>query len=620
VTSGFSIDEVRVKGGNMPDAIARFGRGLSLLTGPSDTGKSFIADATNHVFGASGSLRDVPERGNYDRILVQICVYETGTVYTLERAWAGGAVLLYPLAASDVEEFSPSKILKDTHDGTDDSVSGLLLGFSGLQGKQLRKNASGAKDSLSFRNLLNYVLVQEERIITKNSPLLSGQVMDVTKEESIFRCLLTGVDDSAVNTLPDAKVRRGLDAGRKEVLETLIAQAKERIAATGSQDDLIKEIAVVEEALSNQTAFVENISAELDQQQTLLKELWATRQKKLARQEQISVLNERFNLLKEHYDADIARLQSTQESGRLLVQLAEGPCPLCGADPANHRHEGLLKSDDVEQLTGACRAEQRKVERLKQELVKTLERLSQESLEIGVAAAADDARIAELRSTIATDLEPKVRLTKEGFAGLLERKKAAERALTAYDELRRLESTRAEFDTKTKLEASKQIYESTPVRVTDELATIIQDLLKEWNYPSLDRVVFDAQTRDIVINGKPRSSHGKGYRALTYAAFVVGVMLFCRRKQLPHPGFIVLDSPLVTYRKPDTAAEDLISEGMVTPFYSYLASLAEDCQVVIIENDEPSPEIALASTYTHFTKNVGLGRFGFLLPPAGPGP
>lgn len=347
MTSGFSIDEVRARGNNMPDAVATLGRGLSLITGPSDTGKSFIADAMNHVFGASGSLRDVPERGTYDRIQVQICAYETGTVYTLDRAWAGGAVLLYSSAASDIEEFSPNRTLKDTHDGTSDSVSGFLLGLSGLQGKQLRKNASGAKDSLSFRNLVNYVLVQEERIITKSSPFVSGQNTDVTKEESLFRCLLTGNDDSAVNTLPDAKVRKGLDAGRKEVLETLIAQAQQRIAAAGKQDDLIKEIAVVEEAVSNQTAFIQNLSIELDQQQTLLKGLWATRQKKQARQEQIFALTDRFNLLEEHYDADIARLQSTQESGRLLVQLTEGPCPLCGADPANHRHEGLLKSDDV---------------------------------------------------------------------------------------------------------------------------------------------------------------------------------------------------------------------------------------------------------------------------------
>lgn len=227
---------------------------------------------------------------------------------------------------------------------------------------------------------------------------------------------------------------------------------------------------------------------------------------------------------------------------------------------------------------------------------------------------ADDAKITELRSTIATDLEPKVRLTQEGFGELLKRKKEAERALAAYDELRRLESARAEFDIKTKQEGGKQTFEATPPRVTDELALIIQELLKEWNYPSLERVMFDSSTRDIVIDGKPRASHGKGYRALTYAAFVVGVMLYCRRKQLPHPGFIVLDSPLVTYRKPDTAAEDLISEGMVPPFYSYLAALPDDCQVVIIENDEPSDEVATASTYTHFTRNVGLGRFGFLLP------
>ncbi len=614
--SGFSIDEVRIKGPNMPDAVVNLARGLSLVTGPSDSGKSFIADAINHVFGAQGPLRDVPERETYDRVQVQICAYESGNRFTLERAWNGGGVLLYSVPAVEIEEATTSRFLKENHDLTDDSVSGFLLGLSSLRGKHLRTNATGSKDALSFRNLPTYILVQEERIITKESPVFTGQDTRATKEESLFRCLLTGVDDSAVNTLPEKKVRKGLDAGRNEVLDSLIAAVQERIAASRqTQEELLREVETVEEAITNQASFIQGITGELDQEQDRLKALWSTRQKGEARQEQISTLAERFGLLMTHYDADIARLESTQESGRLLVQLEEGPCPLCGADPQNHKHDGLLKSDDVQQLTEACGAEQSKIEKLKAELGATLQRLAEESEELTEQTRGLAAQIQAAQERISSELEPKARMTKEGFSELLQRRRDAEKALGAFEELRRLQGSRAEFEIKTKQEATKQTFEITPPRVTDELAAIIQDLLKAWNYPSIDRVVFDSATKDIVINGKPRASHGKGYRALTYTAFVLAVMLYCRKKGLPHPGFVLVDSPIVTYRKPDWSDDDLVSAGMVPPFYGYLADLEEDCQVIVIENDEPTDDIKAKATYTHFTRNEHLGRYGFLLKP-----
>lgn len=614
---GFAIEEVRIKGDQMPDATVELAPGLSLITGPSDTGKSFIADAINHVFGAQSQLRDLPERGFYERVLVQIRAYSTGRAYTLERAWNGGAIALFDGIAAEVRNDSEGTTLKAVHQPNDQSVSGFLLGLSGLLGKQVRTNASGAKDSLSFRNLPNYILIQEERVITKLSPIFSGQNTDVTKDASIFRCLLTGIDDSAVHTQPEPKVRKALDAGRMEVLGSLITQANERIASLGkTEEELGRELDSVESAITGQTSFIQSLSAELDARESDLKRLWSTRQEHAAREEQIMALTERFHLLMDHYDADIARLESTQESGRLLVQLSEGPCPLCGAEPQDHRHSGLLKSEDVEQLTQACSAEQSKIVRLKEDLVATLGRLAQEAIEIENTTADLDKQISEMNLRIAQDLEPRVSLTKEGFSELLKHRQEVERALSYFDELRRLEGSRLTFQSKTKLEAEKQTFTTTPPRVTDELAQIVQELLAAWKYPDLQRVVFDSESNDIIVNGKQRGSHGKGYRALTYTAFSVAIMLFCRRRNLPHPGFVLVDSPLVTYRKPDKAEtdDDLINEGMVPPFYHYLTDLPDDCQVIVIENDPPSDYVISRAAYTHFTKNDSVGRFGFLLP------
>ena len=61
----------------------------------------------------------------------------------------------------------------------------------------------------------------------------------------------------------------------------------------------------------------------------------------------------------------------------------------------------------------------------------------------------------------------------------------------------------------------------------DQFAQQVAELLKDWNFPDRERVHFDQAIRDLVINGKPRSSRGKGMRAITYAAFTIGILEFC---------------------------------------------------------------------------------------------
>ncbi|MGV3615127.1 MAG: hypothetical protein ACO1SV_07310 [Fimbriimonas sp.] len=619
MTPGFSVSEVRAKGPGMADAFVRFGRGLSLLTGPSDTGKSFVAEAINHVFGASSELRDlVPEKGRYDRLLVEISVYETAKIYTLARAWAGGDIALYESPASTVDDrMDGSRTLRSVHDSTPDSVSGFLLGLCGLNEKQLRTNATGTKVQLSFRDLPMYTLIQEGRIMEVSSPILTGQYTTPTKELSLFKLLLTGTDDSAVVTAVDRKTRKGLDSGRREVLDSLIQEVRTRIEIVGrTENDLRSELSEVERSLANQTVVIQGAGAEVAEQEERRKSLWGARTQTAARAEQVRELLERFALLDKLYDADIARLESTQESGRLLVQFSEGPCPLCGAEPADHRHDGWLRSDDVERLTVACEAERRKLVLLKSELEVTLAKLRDEDEALAAAAQRIETNLSSIQATLFGVLEPGIRATKQGLEELFERRRLAEKALGNYDELRRLESARDKFKVKSSAERKSVAYDKTPVSATDALAETIGDILGKWNYPGVGRVVFDPGANDIVINGKPRGSHGKGYRAITYAAFMVGVMLYCRERNLPHPGFVILDSPLVTYRKPEKAesADDLIDEGMVPHFYHHLSTLAEDCQVIVIENDDPQREvIERASFYSHFTRNRLAGRYGFLL-------
>ena len=116
--------------------------------------------------------------------------------------------------------------------------------------------------------------------------------------------------------------------------------------------------------------------------------------------------------------------------------------------------------------------------------------------------------------------------------------------------------------------------------------------------------------RSFVINGKPRASEGKGLRALSYSAVLVALLDFCRAQNKPHPGFVVLDSPLVAYREPDGEEDDLRGKDVKDHFYRNLAENYNDRQVIIIENEDPPEDIHQNINLIKFTKNRHMGRYG----------
>jgi hypothetical protein len=144
----------------------------------------------------------------------------------------------------------------------------------------------------------------------------------------------------------------------------------------------------------------------------------------------------------------------------------------------------------------------------------------------------------------------------------------------------------------------------------DSFSQLYEEILKEWNFPEAERVFFDKDSRDFVIAGKPRGARGKGMRALTHAAFTIGLMEFSRIHELPHPGFAVLDTPLLAYREPEGEEDDLTGTDVQDRFYEYLAERNER-QVIILENVDPPDQTKGRSQSVFFSKNPHSGRYGF---------
>ena len=86
----FIMKTLTLVGASVPESEIQFSRGLNVISGPSDTGKTFIAQCINFMLGASTPPKRIPEADGYDTVRLKV---ETmgGEVLVLERSLYGGA-------------------------------------------------------------------------------------------------------------------------------------------------------------------------------------------------------------------------------------------------------------------------------------------------------------------------------------------------------------------------------------------------------------------------------------------------------------------------------------------------------------------------------------------------
>jgi hypothetical protein len=196
---------------------------------------------------------------------------------------------------------------------------------------------------------------------------------------------------------------------------------------------------------------------------------------------------------------------------------------------------------------------------------------------------------------------------------VLERRSSLEAQLKAY------QSSRAERVLAKTPAAGKQVQRfvglTTELR---ELCGVVRRLLDAWKFPDRGPVSFDLTTLDLTIGGKARSSYGKGLRAITHAAFTVALRLYCHERAIPHPGPVILDSPLVTYRKRNVRKGEALPEDIKIAFFEDLAVRAHDEQVIIFDNEVPPDSVADRVHNVFLDAADGPYRGGFI--PPGPRP
>ena len=603
----FYISQLRITGDGVRTAQLSFVNGLNYITGPSNTGKSYIFKCIDYIFGAK-SLLQLANFKEYTHVWLELTMLGNRKV-TLLRKMGERDVLLYATGIESIEdETKPTKVYR-TGSSKDQKISDYIWSLLGLTDypQLLSGKTKGTTETISLRDYLKFFFVDETRIIEDKVPLLSAQHRE-TQLVSLFRYILTGVDDGACIPIESPDIRKAKITGRIEMLQLILERQHDRSA---SLRERINEFEQADFSLST-GQYIAELEVFQQSVDSLTVQLAQKKQEYVSANQELSkeqVILSRLETLKQQYESDLERLQFTIDGALITQQVKTDVCPLCHTVGI-----GIAIGDQVtsEQLRTSYLAETTRINHLLSELDPVLatsranvSRLLEKVVELENEVEAVIREVNEIRDTKITPIKDIV----ERFSELQKLKTAfIQSEKDIYDIQEEIKSEELKLQQK----GEEQSYRQADCR--DEMiafSDILLSILRSWNVQCAN-VSLNADLRDFSIDGQHRIANGKGYRALYFSAFVYAIHAYLKEKNQLYFPCIMLDSPLTTWRgkeKHAESGEDEVDENIQHAMLRYIAQL-DSVQSIILENKEIDNDVEQNANVIRFSGDIASGQYG----------
>lgn len=607
MANGIYLRKIVVRGVNKQSASIELDKGLNVLSGASNTGKSYVFNCIDFILGAGTSPKDIEEAKGYNEVRAEFCTFD-GITFTLSRYFNENVVYL---AECSMDDFSRSKTrkLSTTHSSkNDENLSAYLLDILGMKGKKLKKNQLNEKKEVSFRDIARFSLINEEKIISETSPIYTGQHTSQTVEDALFRLILSGKDDDDLETYEDPKIAKSKISGKIEYLKDSVKKKEDSLSELKKEVQKLKsdELNLQIEEL---TEIVDKANKNVIEEEKNRQKIWDKIEELNSKIIQIRELKKRFASLDKHYESDLRRLDFINEGAQYIEQIKDIDCPICGSLIKKNLLEPY--ESNAEDIKESLKAEYLKISKKQNELKSTVEDLGKDETELIIQITNEKKKFDEINSYIMSKLKPVYTVNKDKLQSFLDLKKQQNECAWIQEEINRQEREIAYYQQKLQEKEKK----ASQIVLSDEiyqgLAKDIKDILCTWGL-NCKNVYYKKTDNDIEVDGKSRQNFGKGFRAIYLSAFMIAVMKYCIRKDLNHPKFLILDSPLTAYKEKDSVVSgDNIGEEIQNKFYTSINNLEiiTKCQIFIIDNKDPPKNINI--TRIHFSRNEEIGRYGF---------
>ena len=596
--TGFYIESITAHSVEKNDAVVSFGKGLNVIQGFSDTGKTCVLKCIDYVFGST----EIPFDKNtgYNSVSMRIMTPKGGISFSRT---IGKNQIQVASDNPDIESgIYDTKYKKNQKRPAINSVWLRLIGID--DEPKIPCNSNFERKHLTWRTLRSLTYVTETDIVSTSSVVMPIQNVEKPLFLSALLYLISGRDFAE----SDPQLKKEIRVARRKAVEEYVNKQLSGISDRKKQ--LVDQLATyadtdVEAEISRIVSEIEDTDLAITQAVNSSKELLGlilTAEEKAA---ECAVLQSRYQSLRSQYTADIKRLTFIVEGEveyRSVPHVSK--CPFC---------DGKMKTRNRQSYIEASRGELSRIIAQLSGLDAAEKDVNNELTEIEAELTDLRGKRANIEALISEQLRPKADKLREMLGNYKAsiRLKHEMAIIDAFSDswttdLRQLPEETAD----TLKYRPKEYFDDAFLSVMDILA---KEILEECNYENLTSARFNLSDFDIEVNGgKKSTTHGKGYCAFLNTVVVLMFRKYFATKAMFTPGLLIIDTPLLGL---DQGVDDAAPESMRTALFRYFMNNQSEGQLIVVENIEHIPNLDFGkagATVTTFTKGRFEGRYGFL--------
>ena len=589
----FYIEKIIVTGSGKTDSIIELSNGVNIIYGPSNTGKTYIVKCIDYMFGSEREPIDISTGYQYIKIIVRT---QCGTI-TMSRKIGENKI---EVSSNDNNVPSGKYATKASRTNYDKTINSVWLSLIGINDLHLViSNENYKKQILSWRTFSHMFMLTETKIISEYSAILSGRDTSNTAVIASLIFLLSGQDFAETETKDTKEIKEAKKNAVKAYINKELFRLSERnqeLLAQLKENPNIDIAVEIEKIMAEISTNEKRINSSIEENQKILAQLY----EKNENLSECNVLLNRYDELTTQYDADLKRLNFIVDGEANLNTSFSTHCPFCDGEVVVKKNQNYID---------AAKSDYKKIKLQAKDLESASKELRSEKLSLEQEIGTLMAKKKSIEELIEKELKPQVFNLKEKLSTY----KDAIECQKEIDILKKLSEQKTadmiEKDTDEESELKFKVKEHLDYSFINELSNGIKSFLENCNYDNLLSVIFDKADMDIVINGKKKSSNGKGYNAYFNSVVAIVLSRYMESKAKYSPDFLVLDSPILSLKEKETKKP---SETMRNTLFENIVDNQKGIQTIVIENEIPEINYKDANII-HFTKEKNNGRYGFLL-------
>jgi len=622
----FFIEKLVVTGSGKKPSSVEFSDGLNFIVGPSNTGKSYITESIDYLFGLEPS-KNKPFR--FDPSLGYDC-------FTLYARTPNGTVIFRRKLGENKINLSgtdPNFEHGDYRLGhtAKNNISSVWLQMMGInESHKILQSQAGKVQQLTLRSFLHMFFIKQDYVARTQSVLYNPELypnMTATPSKAAALFLMSGKDASEYEANEDKKIRKAKKTAVIEYIRDTVARyAKRESELLEARDNFAKsspfplaqgvsDLNAEVDAINDEIETIqEHINSNIEQSHKLMHEIY-TGNSRLAECETIV---DRFAVLRSQYQSDIERLTFVIDGNLAHTALPKRErCPFC---------DGEIKTKDNVSYIDASRAELQHIRVHLTELEKAERDIAKEKNTIETKVKGLEEQKRKIDAEVSVDLTPRLTALKEKlrlFRYMIEINKELD---VIQQEERGFSSELFEKETEEEpTEVKHDINQFFDLETVQAFQEKLIAILQACHYQGASSARLNMETFDLEVGGRPKSiSNGGGYCGFLNTVVALAMIEFLEEQGAYSPGLLIVDSPMTQLSESEYKAKQ---ETLISGLLDYLLGIYKDEtdstrtsaeQIIIIEHKDRMPMLVdtLADTphvkVIEFTQDKKHGRYGFL--------